>query len=83
MHRRGVVCTGHRPLGDAIISPLEVMTVTAEEKRARHRDYMRKWRRQNQNRAKEKEYRVNTRRRRALRELLADRRCTDGPSVPA
>jgi hypothetical protein len=60
---------------------MEVITVTPEEKRAKHRDYMREWRKRN--RAKEKEYRVNTRRRRALRELLAERRGTDGPSVPA
>lgn len=53
--------------------------MTTEEKRARHRDYMREWRKMN--RAKEREYKLNTRRRRALRELLEEMSKADGQSI--
>ena len=46
--------------------------MTEEEKRARHRTYMREWRKANK--AKESEYRMATRRRRALRELLDEKK---------
>lgn len=58
------------------------MIVTEEERRARHRAYMREWRRRNPERekqyhrnrdpAKEKEYRQNARRRKYLAELLKE-----------
>lgn len=67
------------------------MTVTPEELRIKHRDYMREWRRRNPDRekqyhrnrdpAREREYRQNTRRRKYLAELLAERRPADGQSI--
>lgn len=79
MHRLCVVCTGHQALGDEIIME-EVMTVTTEERRARHREYMREWRRRNPEKERqyhcnrdperEKVYRLNARRRKYLAELL-------------
>jgi hypothetical protein len=54
--------------------------VTNEEKRAKHREYMRQWRQRESSKCKEREYRVNTRRRRALEELLAERTATTSPA---
>lgn len=54
--------------------------VTNEEKRTKHREYMREWRQRPSSRIKEREYRLNMKRRRALEELLAERTATTSPA---
>ena len=70
---RHTVCNCQKIPWNEIIK-LEVTNVTIDERREYKRKYMRLWRQSARNRAKERIYRQNTRRRKYLAELLAERR---------